>query len=67
MQSARRQPSHFLKASGEKKKGHPVQVATLFNIRFVYHGIFTIRRTLKTLRDKELCVAAHSFAEEIRY
>ena len=24
-----------------------------------------MRRTLKTMRDQELCVAAHSFAEEV--
>ena len=34
---------------------------------FIHQGIFTITRTLKTLRDQELCVVAHSFAEEIRY
>ena len=28
-------------------------------------GIFSIRRTLKTLRDQELCVAVHLFAEEV--
>ena len=32
-----------------------------FISRHFYH------RTLKTLRDQELCVAAHTFAEEIRY
>ena len=31
---------------------------------FLYPGIFTIRRTLKTLRDQELCVAAHLVPEE---
>ena len=31
----------------------------------LYQGIFSIRRTLKTLRDQELCVTAHLFAEEV--
>ena len=31
----------------------------------LYQGIFTIRRTLKPLRDQGLCVAAHLFAEEV--
>ena len=31
---------------------------------FLYPGIFTIIRTLKTLRVQELCAAAHVFAEE---
>ena len=31
----------------------------------LYQGIFSIRRTLKTLRDQELCLAAHLFAEEV--
>lgn len=34
---------------------------------FIYQGIFTITKTLKTLRDQEPCAVAHSFAEEIRY
>lgn len=34
---------------------------------FIHQGIFTITRTLKTLRHQELCVVAHSFAEDIRY
>ena len=31
----------------------------------LYQGIFSIRRALKTLRDQELFVAAHLFAEEV--
>ena len=31
----------------------------------LYQGIFSIRRTLKTLRDQEFCVTAHLFAEEV--
>ena len=65
MQTARRQPSHSFKASGKKKT--PCSSYYPVNISFLYQGIFTIRRTLKTLRDQELCVAAHSFAVEIRY